>query len=113
MLEIKYKISIDSNLVFDVVKKSRNTSIQRYYILTTAKDTFISNDEELYINKFILSIRNDTGIDIIPNGIYIRAYPKLCLLRLSTSVRHYLFLNVFDEEIQVFLEKIQIFSEEI
>jgi DNA (cytosine-5)-methyltransferase 1 len=70
MIEIKHNIPIDRNLIFDVIKKSQNTTIQRYYILTTAKDNFISKDEEFYINKFVLSIKNDTGIDIIPNGIY-------------------------------------------
>jgi DNA (cytosine-5)-methyltransferase 1 len=70
MLEIKHNIPIDRNLIFDIVKKSQNTTIQRYYILTTAKDNFISKDEEYYINKFVLSIIKDTGLDIIPNGIY-------------------------------------------
>jgi DNA (cytosine-5)-methyltransferase 1 len=70
MAEIKHNISIDRNLVFDMVKKSENTQIRRYYILTTAKDNFKSKDEELFINKFILKIKNDTGIDVIPNGIY-------------------------------------------
>jgi DNA (cytosine-5)-methyltransferase 1 len=70
ILEIKHNVSIDRNLIFDVAKKSQNTTIQRYYILTTAKYNFISKDEEAYINKFILSIKSDTGIDIIPNGIY-------------------------------------------
>lgn len=70
MIEIKHNISIDRNLIFDVIKKSQNTTIQRYYILTTAKDNFTSKEEELFINKFVLSIKNDTGIDIIPNGIY-------------------------------------------
>ncbi|MDR2149713.1 MAG: hypothetical protein LBO67_02630 [Spirochaetaceae bacterium] len=70
MLEIKHNIPIDRNLVFDVVKKSRDTTIKRYYILTTSKDNFISKEEETYINNFILSIKNDTGIDIIPNGIF-------------------------------------------
>jgi DNA (cytosine-5)-methyltransferase 1 len=70
MIEIKHNIPIDRNLIFDVVKKSQNTTIQRYYILTTAKNNFVSKEEESYINKFILSIKNDIGIDIIPNGIY-------------------------------------------
>ncbi|MDR0568943.1 MAG: restriction endonuclease, SacI family [Spirochaetaceae bacterium] len=70
MIEIKHNIPIDRNLIFDVVKKSENTVIERYYILTTAKDNFISKEEEQYIHKFILKIKHDTGIDIIPNGIY-------------------------------------------
>jgi DNA (cytosine-5)-methyltransferase 1 len=94
MLEIKHNIPIDRNLIFDVVKKSRNTSIQRYYILTTAKDNFISVDEELYINKFILSIRNDTDIDIIPNGIY-------------TSMKYYLrFVSNYKEFIHTYTKNL-------
>jgi DNA (cytosine-5)-methyltransferase 1 len=69
MVEIKHNISIDRNLIFDIVKKSEKTSIKRYYILTTAKNNFISSKEEKDINKFILKIRNDTGLDIIANGI--------------------------------------------
>jgi DNA (cytosine-5)-methyltransferase 1 len=69
MVEIKHGIPIDRNMIFDVVKKSENTSVERYYVLTTAKDNFITPDEEDYINKFILKIRNETGLDIIANGI--------------------------------------------
>jgi len=70
ILEIKHNIPINRNLIFDIAKKSDNTTIQRYYVLTTAKDNFSSKEEENYINKFILKIKKDTGIDIIPNGIY-------------------------------------------
>jgi DNA (cytosine-5)-methyltransferase 1 len=69
MVEIKHGISIDRNVVFDVVKKSKETGIERYYVLTTAKENFLSPEEEEYINKFILKIRNDSGLDIIANGI--------------------------------------------
>ncbi|GHT22957.1 hypothetical protein FACS189419_06240 [Planctomycetales bacterium] len=69
MVEIKHNISIDRNLIFDIVKKSEGTSIKRYYVLTTAKDNFTSVDEEQYINKFILKIKNDSGLDVIANGI--------------------------------------------
>jgi DNA (cytosine-5)-methyltransferase 1 len=69
MVEIKHNIPIDRNLIFDIVKKSENTTIKRYYILTTAKNNFISPEEEEYINKFILKIRNDSDLDIIANGI--------------------------------------------
>jgi DNA (cytosine-5)-methyltransferase 1 len=53
MVEIKHNISIDRNLVFDVAKKSEGIGIKRYYILTTAKNNFISPEEEEFINKFI------------------------------------------------------------
>lgn len=70
MVEIKHNIPIDRNLIFDVVKKSEGSTITRYYILTTAKNNFISNDEEKFINKFILKIKKDYGLEIIANGIY-------------------------------------------
>jgi len=69
MVEIKHNIPIDRNLIFDIVKKSENTTIERYYILTTCKNNFLSNDEEDFINKFILKIKKDTGLEIIANGI--------------------------------------------
>jgi len=69
MVEIKHNIPIDRNLIFDLVKKSQNTTIQRYYILTTYKENFPSKDEEEYISKFILKIKKDSGLEIIANGI--------------------------------------------
>ncbi len=69
MVEIKHHIPIDRNLVFDVVKKSENTAIERYYILTTYEGCFVSPDEEEYINKFILKIKKDRNLEIIANGI--------------------------------------------
>jgi len=69
MVEIKHNIAIDRNLIFDVVKKSKNTTIKRYYVLTTFTDSFLSKNEELYINNFILKIKQDTDIDVIANGI--------------------------------------------
>jgi DNA (cytosine-5)-methyltransferase 1 len=94
ILEIKHNIPIDRNLIFDVVKKSWNTTIKRYYILTTAKDNFLSKEEETYTNKFVLSIKNDTGIDIIPNGIY-------------TSMKYYLrFVSDYRQFIHVYTKNL-------
>ncbi|MBI4823903.1 MAG: DNA methyltransferase [Nitrospirae bacterium] len=70
MIEIKHNIPIDRNIIFDIVKKSQGTSIQRYYILTTYKSNFPSKEEEEYINKFILKIKKDSGLEIIANGIF-------------------------------------------
>ncbi|MDR0521684.1 MAG: hypothetical protein LBH00_07505 [Planctomycetaceae bacterium] len=67
--EIKHNIPIDRNLIFDIVKKSEGTPIKRYYILTTAKDNFVSTEEEQYIGKFVLKIQKDIGLDVIANGI--------------------------------------------
>ncbi|MCL1946637.1 MAG: DNA methyltransferase [Chitinivibrionia bacterium] len=88
MIEIKHNIPIDRNLLFDIVNKSKNTSIERYYILTTAKNNFISFEEEEYINKFILKIKQDMSLEIIANGIF-------------TSLKYYLrFIEDYIEFIQ-------------
>ncbi len=79
MVEIKHNILIDRNLVFHVFKKSENSGIERYYILTTAKNNFISSEEEDFINKFVLKIQKDTNLCIIANGIF-------------TSLKYYLLL---------------------
>jgi DNA (cytosine-5)-methyltransferase 1 len=94
MVEIKHNISIDRNLVFDVVKKSENTSIERYYILTTAKNNFISPEEEEFINKFILKIKKDTDLEIIANGIF-------------TSLKYYLrFIDDYKEFIKTYTQNL-------
>ena len=69
MVEIKHNIAIDRNLIFDIAKKSEKTTIERYYILTTYKNSFLSKEEEDYINKFILKLYKDSGLEIIANGI--------------------------------------------
>ncbi|MCL2063821.1 MAG: DNA methyltransferase [Candidatus Cloacimonetes bacterium] len=70
IVEIKHNISIDRFLVFDILKKSQNTSIERYYILTTAQDNFVSVEEEEYISNFVLRIKKEFNIEIIVNGIF-------------------------------------------
>lgn len=69
MVEIKHNIPIDRNMIFDIVKKSRETTIQRYYLLTTYENCFESKAEEEYVNQFILMIKKDYGLEIIANGI--------------------------------------------
>jgi DNA (cytosine-5)-methyltransferase 1 len=94
MVEIKHKIPIDRNLIFDIVKKSEGTTIERYYILTTAKENFISTEEEEYINKFILKIKKDSGLEIIANGIYY-------------SLKYYLrFINDYKNFIRSYTENL-------
>jgi len=88
MVEIKHNICIDRNLVFDVIKKSENTGIERYYILTTAKNNFASQEEEEFINKFILKIKKDADLEIIANGIF-------------TSLKYYL---RFIEDYKAFIQ---------
>lgn len=81
-------------MIFDIVKKSEGTSIERYYILTTSKNNFISSDEEEYINKFILKIKKDNGLEIIANGIYY-------------SLKYYLrFINDYKDFIHTYTENL-------
>jgi DNA (cytosine-5)-methyltransferase 1 len=94
MVEIKHNIPIDRNLLFDVIKKSENTTIKRYYILTTAKDNFISQTEEEFINKLILKIKKDVNLEIIANGIF-------------TSLKYYLrFIEDYKEFIQGYTQNL-------
>jgi DNA (cytosine-5)-methyltransferase 1 len=94
MVEIKHNIPIDRNLIFDLVKKSQNTSIRRYYILTTSRENFVSKDEEEYINKFILKIKKDSGLDVIANGIF-------------PSLKYYLrFIDDFKKFIQTYTQNL-------
>ena len=56
-------------MIFDILKKIENQQVTRYYILTTHKDNFTSNDEETYVNELILKIKKEYNIEIIANGI--------------------------------------------
>lgn len=101
IVEIKHGIAIDQNLIRDVAKKSNNTSIKKYYILTTYSGSFVNNEEENRIKLLVRKIKKDTGIEIIPNGIiqsikyylrfvndynqYINAYTKTLVQDAKTS----------------------------
>jgi len=94
VVEIKHNIPIDRNFVFDIAKKSENTGIERYYILTTAKNNFTSQEEEEFINKFILKIKKDTDLEIIANGIF-------------TSLKYYLrFIDDYKEFIKTYTQNL-------
>ncbi len=69
MVEIKHNIAIDRNLIFDVVKKTENTTVKIYYVLTTFKGSFLNEIEEIYINKLTLKIKKERDLEVIPNGI--------------------------------------------
>jgi DNA (cytosine-5)-methyltransferase 1 len=69
IVEIKHNIPINEYLIFDVIKKTQGIDIDRYYILTTFRDSFVSSTEEKKISDIILNIKKERGIDIIANGI--------------------------------------------
>lgn len=69
IVEIKHQIPITKDLIFDIVKKTENTAINKYYILTTYKGGFKDIESEKRINNFLLKIKIGRNIDIIANGI--------------------------------------------
>ncbi|MCL5992283.1 MAG: DNA methyltransferase [Bacteroidetes bacterium] len=69
IIEIKHNLPIDRYMIFDILKKSKNTRIERYYILTTNTDNFQSKEEENFISELILKIKQEHNIEIIANGI--------------------------------------------
>jgi DNA (cytosine-5)-methyltransferase 1 len=69
IVEVKHNIPIDKYLIFDIAKKTQDTHINRYYILTTFGDGFSSREEEAAVSEYILAIKRTQGLDIIANGI--------------------------------------------
>jgi DNA (cytosine-5)-methyltransferase 1 len=94
VVEIKHNIPIDRNMILDIVKKSANTTITRYYLLTTYKDSFPSQEEEEYIKDLILNIQKERRLEIIANGILdtLKYY-----LRFVDN--YHQFLNTYTEEL--------------
>jgi DNA (cytosine-5)-methyltransferase 1 len=69
IIEIKHNIPIDKYLIFDIVKKTQNTKINRYYILTTFQNGFANTEIEKAVSEYILQIQRQNNLDIIANGI--------------------------------------------
>ncbi|MCY7344760.1 MAG: hypothetical protein LH614_00950, partial [Pyrinomonadaceae bacterium] len=69
IIEIKHNIPIDKYLIFDIVKKTKATKINRYYILTTFQNGFADEETEKVVGEYILQIKQQTNLDIIANGI--------------------------------------------
>ncbi len=67
VVEVKFDIPPTSIMVEDGYKKIYNTSIQRYYILSTA---YPKEDELEKIQSKINTIRNKHGCQIIVNGVF-------------------------------------------
>jgi len=80
-VEIKHNIPINSVIIKDAYEKFKNTSVTRYYLLTTA-DPNIENGEEDEVRAVIAEIRKEHGCEIIVNGIipslkyYLRLLPQ-------------------------------------
>ena len=68
IVEIKHNIPIDKIMVEDVLKKVKDTTMKKYYILTTAEPNFKDSHEEIFESVHLIKLKY--GIEIIPNGIY-------------------------------------------
>ncbi len=94
IIEIKHNIPIDKYLIFDIAKKSHNTNINRYYILTTFKNGFKSIEAEKEVINYILELNETQGIDIIANGI-------------SSTLKYYLrFIDDYQEFIKIYTKNL-------
>jgi len=69
IIEIKHNIQIDRFLIFDILNKAQEYSINRYYLLTTHPINFVSSVEEKFISETILKIKKEYNLEIIANGI--------------------------------------------
>jgi DNA (cytosine-5)-methyltransferase 1 len=81
MVEVKHKISIDKTMILDVLNKIKDTSVKRYFILTTAEPNFKGNKKNIF--RLVYDIKVKYNKDLIPNGIipslkyYLRFVPDL------------------------------------
>lgn len=91
--EIKHRRPIDLTTINDVFKKVKDTSIKRYFILTTAEPNFKGNVKEIF--DLLNDIKRKYNIDIIPNGIL----PSLkYYLRFITNLIE--FVNIYTENLK-------------
>jgi DNA (cytosine-5)-methyltransferase 1 len=81
MVEVKHKIPIDKAMVSDVLGKIKDTTIKRYFILTTATPNFKGSKKSIF--DIVHKIKVKFNKDLIPNGIvpslkyYLRLIPDL------------------------------------
>lgn len=94
IIEIKHNIPIDKFLIFDIVKKTQGTKINRYYILTTFQNGFADSDAEKSVSEYILQIKQQNNLDIIANGII-------------STLKYYLrFLDDYSEFINIYAKNL-------
>ena len=68
-VEIKYGIPIDAIMTEDAYEKFKDTSIKRYFLLSTAEPFIKTGEEERKIKDLIEKIREEHGCEVIVNGI--------------------------------------------
>lgn len=92
-VEIKHNIPISPNLVRDAYQKFAETSVRRYYLLTTAEPNV---DDPGTVDRLVRQIRRQHGCEVIVNGIL----PSLkYYLRLLTNPK--LFLDCYSRNLQL------------
>ena len=92
-VEIKHNIPISPTLVRDAYQKFSQTSVRRYYLLTTAEPDVDDVDE---VNQWVRQIHMQDGREVIVNGIL----PSLkYYLRLLSNPK--LFLDCYTKNLQV------------
>lgn len=92
-VEIKHNIPISPTLVRDAYQKFSQTSVRRYYLLTTAEPDVDDVDE---VNQWVRQIHRQDGREVIVNGIL----PSLkYYLRLLSNPK--LFLDCYTKNLQV------------
>ena len=100
-VEIKHNISISLGIVEDAYQKFAQTSVSRYYLLTTAEPNVEDIDA---VNDFVSEIHRQHGCEVIVNGIL----PSLkYYLRLLSNPQ--LFLDGYSKNLQLdFQQKAEI-----
>lgn len=91
VVEVKFDIPPTSIMVEDGYKKIYNTSIQRYYILSTA---YPKEDELEKIQSKINRIRNEHGCQIIVNGVFDTLKYYLRLMWNTDNFMSYYIYNI-------------------
>ena len=92
-VEIKHNIPISSDLVQGAYQKFADTSIHRYYLLTTTEPNV---DDPEAIDRLVQQIHRQHGCEVIVNGIL----PSLkYYLRLLSNPK--LFLDCYSKNLQL------------
>ena len=92
-VEIKHNIPISQSLVRDAYQKIADTSVRRYYLLTTAEPNV---DDVGAVDRLVQQIHRQYGCEVIVNGIL----PSLkYYLRLLTNPK--LFLDCYSRNLQL------------
>jgi DNA (cytosine-5)-methyltransferase 1 len=99
-VEIKAEISFEERHIASLPEKFSGQAVDRYYLLTTSEE-FIKKGHEHLIQQKLKEIRNETGCQIIVNGIIptLKYYLRL-LNDPEKVVKDYTELIAKDESVQ-------------